>query len=161
MDPGISKCVVTRCPNKSKMNQITFKRQIQTANVTYRNQTVPVLHQNEPYVYLGIHLDPSLKWKIQTHITTTKVISQCSQLANCPTTIKQKINMVDTVIRAGIANNFDAVSYSLPGIIKLDKKIIAIQKKICGLPKCTPNMVTQLPHEMFEIEAFSLKKCLS
>ena len=48
--------------------------------------------------------------------------------------------------------------------MKLDKKIIAIQKKICGLPKCTPNVVTQLPHDMFGIEAFSLKnaylKCI-
>ena len=65
--------------------------------------------------------------------------------------------MVDTVIRGGIAYNFYAVPYSLPAIIKLDKKIIAIQKKICGLSKCTPNMVTQLPHDMFGIEAFSLK----
>ena len=65
--------------------------------------------------------------------------------------------MVDIVIRARIAYSFYAVPYSLPAIIKLDKKIIAIQKKICGLPKCTPNIVTQLPHDMFGIEAFSLK----
>ena len=65
--------------------------------------------------------------------------------------------MVDTVIRAGIAYSFYAVPYSLPAIIKLDKKIIAIQKKICGLPKCTPNIVTQLRHDMFGIKAFSFK----
>ena len=157
MDLGITKCAITGCSNKTKMNQETFKAQIQTTNITYRNQPIPVLHQNEPYVYLGIQSIPSLKWKIQTHATTTKLINQCSQLANCPATIKQKINMVDTVIRAGIAYSFYAVPYSLPAIIKLDKKIIAIQKKICGLPKCTPNVVTQLPHDMFGIEAFSLK----
>ena len=149
MDLGISKCAITGCPNKSKMNQEIFKTHIETANITYRNQTIPTLHQNEPYVYLGIQLVSSLKWKIQIHITTTKVISQCSQLANCPATMKQKISMIDTVIRAGIAYSFYAVPFSLPGIIKLDKKIIAIQKKICGFPKCTPNMVTQLPHELF------------
>ena len=66
--------------------------------------------------------------------------------------------MIDTVIRAGIAYNFYIVPYSLLAIIKLDKKIIAIQKKICGLPKCIPNIVTQLLHDMFGIEAFSLKK---
>ena len=65
--------------------------------------------------------------------------------------------MLDTIIKAGIAYNFYAIPYSLLGIIKLDKKIISIQKKICGLPKCTPNIVTQLPHELFGIEAFSLK----
>ena len=122
MDLGISKCAVTWCPNKSKMNQETFKSHIESANITYRNQTIPILHQNEPYVYLGIQLVPSLKWKIQIHITTTKVISQCSQLANCPATMKQKISMVDTIIRAGIAYSFYAVPFSLPGIIKLDKK---------------------------------------
>ena len=91
------------------------------------------------------------------HATTTKLINQCGQLANCPATIKQKINMVDTVIRAGIAYSFYTIPYSLLAIIKLDKKIIAIQKNICGLSKCTPNIVTQLPHDIFGIEAFSLK----
>ena len=140
------------------MNQETFKAQIQATNITYRNQSIRILHQNEPYVYLGIQLISSLKWKIKIHATTTKLINQCSQLANCPATIKQKINMVDTIIRAGIAYSFYTVPYSLLAIIKLDKKIIAIQKKICGLPKCTPNIVIQLPHDMFGIEAFSLKK---
>ena len=157
MDLGMTKCAIIGCPNESKMNQETFKAQIQATNITYRNQPIPVLHQNEPYVYLGIQLIPSLKWKIQTHATTTKLINQCSQLANCRATIKQKINMVDTIIRARIAYSFYAVPYSLPAIIKLDKKIIGIQKKICGLSKCTPNIVIQLPHDMFRIEAFSLK----
>lgn len=98
-----------------------------------------------------------MNWKIQTHSTTTKLIKQCNQLTSCPTTIKQKVSMVDTVIRAGIAYSFYAVPYSLPTIKKLDKKIIAIQKKICALPKCTPNVITQLPHDVFGIEAFSLK----
>ena len=46
-----------------------------------------------------------------------------------------KIQMVDTVIRAGIAYSFYAVSYSLPAIKKLDREVIALHKTICGLPK--------------------------
>ena len=157
MDLGITKCAITGCPNKSKMNQETFKAQIQATNITYRNQPIPILHQNEPYFYLGIQLIPSLKWKIKIHATTTKLINQCSQLVNFLATIKQKINIVDIVKRAGIAYSFYAVPYSLPTIIKLDKKIIAIQKKIYGFSKCIPNIVTQLLHDMFDIEAFSLK----
>ena len=65
--------------------------------------------------------------------------------------------MVDTIIRAGIAYSFYTVLYSLSTITKLDKKIIAIQKKTCDLPKCIPNIVIQLPHDIFGIEAFSLK----
>ena len=65
--------------------------------------------------------------------------------------------MIDTVIRAGIAYSFFAVPYSLPTIKKLDKKIIATQKLICGLPKSTANIITQLPHDLFGLEAFLLK----
>ena len=165
MELGVPKCAITGCPNKSKTNPEAFKVKIQAQNIHYRNQPLPVLHQNEPYVYLGIQLVPSLKWKLQTHITTTKIIDQCKKLANCPATIKQKINMVDTVIRAGIAYSFYAVPYSLPTIKKLDKKIIGIQKTICGLLKCTANIITQLPHDLFGLEAFSLKnaylRCIS
>ena len=50
MDLGITKCAITGCLNKSKMNQETFKAQIQPTNITYRNQPIPALHQNEPYV---------------------------------------------------------------------------------------------------------------
>ena len=71
--------------------------------------------------------------------------------------MKQKINMTHTVIRAGIAYNFYAVPYYIPAIKKLDKKIIALHKTICGLPKCTSNIATQLPHDLFGIEAFSLQ----
>ena len=144
MELGVPKCVVTRCPNKSKTKPKTFKAKIQAKKIHYRNQPIPVLHQNEPYVYLGIQLVPSLKLKLQTHITTTQIIDQCKQLAYCLATIEQKINMVDTVIRASIAYNFYAVPYSLPTIKKLDKKITGIQKTICGLPKCIANVITQL-----------------
>ena len=62
--------------------------------------------------------------------------------------MKEKINMGDTVIRAGIAYSFYAVPFSIPAMKKLNKKIIALHKTICGLPKNTPNIATQLPHEL-------------
>ena len=93
----------------------------------------------------------------QINNTTAKVIKQCQALVACPATMKQKINMADTVIRAGITYSFYAVPYSIPAIKKLDKKIIALHKTICGIPKCTSNIATQLPHNLFGIEAFSLQ----
>ena len=60
-------------------------------------------------------------------------------------------------IRAGIAYNFYVVPYSIPAIKKLDKKFIALHKTICRLPKNTPNIATQLSHDLFGIEAFSLQ----
>jgi hypothetical protein len=54
MELGIPKCAITGCPNNGHMPATTFKAYIQSQNITYRNQPIPVLHQNEPYVYLGI-----------------------------------------------------------------------------------------------------------
>jgi hypothetical protein len=117
------------------MPATTFKAYIQSHNITYRNQSIPVLHQNEPYVYLGIQLIPSLKWKIQQTTTMNKLMKQTQLLLQSPATLKQKQKMVDTVIRPGIAYSFYTVPYSMPNITKLDKIIIGLQKAICGLPK--------------------------
>jgi hypothetical protein len=65
--------------------------------------------------------------------------------------------MVDTIIRPGIAYSFYAVPYSMPNITKLEKKIISLQKSMCGLPKSTPNITTKLPHDLFGLDAHSLK----
>jgi hypothetical protein len=86
-----------------------------------------------------------------------KLIKQTQLLLNSPATLKQKLKMVDTIIRLGIAYSFYAVSYSMPNIAKLDQKIIALQKAICGLPKSTPNITTKLPHDQFGLNAQSLK----
>jgi hypothetical protein len=82
MDLGISKCAITGCPKKSKMNPPNFKTFITTQNIHYRNQPIPILHQDEPYTYLGIQPVPSLKWKLQIHITTTKLTNQCNYVNN-------------------------------------------------------------------------------
>jgi hypothetical protein len=153
MELGISKCAITGCPNNKPMPATTFKAYIQSHNIKYRNQPIPVVYQNEPYVYLGIQLIPSLKWKAQQAITMNKLIKQTQLLLNSPATLKQKLKMVDTVIRPGIAYSFYAVPYSMPTITKLDQKIIALQKAICGLPKSTPNITTKLPHDQFGLDA--------
>ena len=64
MDVGMQKCAITGCPNKSKKNPIAFKTTLQNTNINYRGQSLPILTQNEAYVYLGIHVVPTLKWKI-------------------------------------------------------------------------------------------------
>jgi hypothetical protein len=157
MELGIPKYAITGCPNNKPMPATIFKAYIRSHNIKYRNQPIPVLHQNEPYIYLGIQLIPSLKWKVQQTITMNKLIKQTQLLLNSPATPKQKLKMVDTVIRPGIAYSFYAVPYSMPNIAKLDQKIIAFQKAICGLPKSTPNIIVKLPHDQFGLNAQSLK----
>ena len=61
MDLAFTECAITRCPNKSKMNQKPFTSLIEATNITYKNQPIPILHQHEPYVYIGIQLIPSLQ----------------------------------------------------------------------------------------------------
>jgi hypothetical protein len=139
------------------MPATTFKTYIQSHNIKYKNQPIPVLHQNEPYIYLGIQLIPSLKWKTQQATTMNKLIKQTQLLLNSPATLKQKLKIVDIVIRPRIAYSFYVVPYSMPNIAKLDQKIIALQKAICGLPKSTPNITTKLPHDQFGLNAQSLK----
>jgi hypothetical protein len=157
MGLGINKCAITGCPNKSKLPPATFKAYLQSHNIQFRNQALPALHQNESYKYLGIYLVPSLTWKIQIHSTMTKINEQCKLLKASPATMKQKIHMTDSVIRAGIAYGFYTVAYSMPTINKLDKILIRLHKSICGLPRSTSNIITQLPQNMFGLEAFSLR----
>jgi hypothetical protein len=95
MELGISKCAIIGCPNKKSMPATTFKAYIQSHNIKYRNQPIPVLHQNKLYVYLGIQLIPSLKWKAQQAVTMNKLIKQTQLLLNSPATLKQKLKMVD------------------------------------------------------------------
>ena len=147
MELGISKCAITRCPNNKYMLATTFKTYIQSHNITYRNQAILVLHQNEPYVYLGIQLIPSLKWKTQQATTMNKLMKQTQLFFRSPTILKLKLKMVDTVIRPGIAYSFYVVPCSMPNITKLDKKIIGLQKTIRGLPKSTPNITKKLSHD--------------
>jgi hypothetical protein len=155
MNLGINKCAITGCPNRSPLSPITFKALIQSHNICFRNQPIPVLHQNESYKYLGIQLVPSLTWTIQIHTTMSKLKEQCKLLKASPATMKQKIHMTESVIRAGIAYGFYAVAFSLLMINKLDKILIHLQKSICGLPNCTPNITTQLP-----TAGFLIKECL-
>jgi hypothetical protein len=76
------------CLNKSKLFPQNFKTYIQFHNIHFRNQPLPVLHQNKTYVYLSIQLVPLLKWKPQNHVTTFKLIKQYKQLLQCPITMK-------------------------------------------------------------------------
>jgi hypothetical protein len=116
------------------MTPEAFKAYIQTHKITYNNKILPTLHQNEPFKYLGIQLISSLKWNLQRQISTDKLINQSKQLLASPTTIKQKIKIVNTVLRPGVEYSFHAIPYSMPDIKKLDKLIITLMKAICKVP---------------------------
>ena len=112
MGLGINKCAVTSCPNKSKLNLIKFTSFLQNQSICFWNQSIPICNQKKSYKYLGIHLVPSLDWRIQTQITSTKLQEQCKLLQTSSATMKQKMHMTDFVIHAGIAYAFYGVPFS-------------------------------------------------
>lgn len=155
MDLSIPKCAITRCPNKSHLTPTTSKAFTQAHNITYQTQKLPVLTQNKPYKYLGIQLVPSLKWNLQKEISIKKLKNQSLHLIKSPATLRQKIKIVNTVLRPGVAYSFHAVPYSMSDIKKLDKLLISTTKIICKLPRSTPNLTTQPSHNLFAMTAFS------
>jgi hypothetical protein len=145
MDLNLSKCAITGCPNKSKLKPNTFKTFIQSQNIIYKSKNFPTLTQNEPYTYLSIQLMPSLKWNLQKEITLNKAKQQGKLLATSPASLKQKIKILNTVIKPRIAYAYYAVPFSKPDIRKLDKIISKITKETCNIPKSTANILTHLP----------------
>jgi hypothetical protein len=117
MDLNLSKCAITECLNKSELKPYTFKAYIQSQNIVYKSKNFPTLTQNESYTYLGIQLIPSLKWNLQKEITINKAKQQGKLLAASPASLKQKIKILNTVIKPRIAYAYYAVPFS-----KLDIK---------------------------------------
>jgi len=81
---------------------------------------------------------------------------QSSSLIQNLTIIKQKLEMLDRILHAGVCHNFLSIS-----IRKLDKQIIKTPKINCGLFNNTSNIITQFPLNQFRLNAFSLKKSIS
>ena len=153
---NLSKCAITRCHNKSKLKPNTFKAYIESQNVTYKTKNFSTLTQNEPYTYLGIQLIHSLKWNLQREIILQKAKQQNKLLALSPASLKQKIKILNTVIRPRITYAYYAVPFSKPDITKLDQIIGKLTKEICNIPKSSANILTHLTHENFGIEVPSL-----
>ena len=103
MDLNLSKCAITECLNKSELKPYTFKAYIQSQNIVYKSKNFPTLTQNESYTYLGIQPIPSLKWNLQKEITINKAKQQGKLLAASPASLKQKIKILNTVIKPRIA----------------------------------------------------------
>ena len=61
-----------------------------------------------------------------------------------PTTIKQKLHILNIVRKPIIAYAYYAVPFSKPDVKKLDKILSKLNKEICNLPNSTANTLTHL-----------------
>ena len=94
------------------------------------NQNLPTLTQNEPYIYLGIHLVPSLKWKINL---LTKPKNQSKLLSNSLANLKQKVKILNIVIKPRIVYTYYANPFSKLDMKRLNKILNKFSKEICKI----------------------------
>ena len=94
------------------------------------NQNLPTLTQNEPYIYLGIHLVPSLKWKINL---LTKPKNQSKLLSNSLANLKQKVKNLNIVIKPRIVYTYYANPFSKLDMKRLNKILNKFSKEICKI----------------------------
>ena len=145
MDLNLSKCAITKCPNKSKFKPNTFKAFIQSQNITYKAKGFPILTQHAPYTYLGIQMTPSLKWSLPKEIALKKTKQQGKLLANSPASLKPKNKILNTIIKPWIAYAYYAVPFSKPDIKKINKIISTKTKEACHIPKSTATFLHTSP----------------
>ena len=69
--------------------------------------------------------------------------------------LQQKIKILKTIIRPAIEYVFIVAPFYVPDIKKLYKLLIKLTKFMCNIPKESPNILAQLPHQTFNIEVFS------
>ena len=101
-------------------------------------------------------MTPSLIWSLRKEITLKKTKQYGKLLANSPASLKQKIKILNTIIKPQIAYAYHAVLFPKLDIEKLDKLINTIIKETCNIPKSTANILTHLPHGKFGINVTSL-----
>lgn len=90
MDLDIPRCAITGCPNKSKVQLLTFTPYIESQNITYYHQFLPILSQNDPYIYLGIKVISLLKWNLQKHVTIETIKKQSTLFLTSLASLQQK-----------------------------------------------------------------------
>ena len=73
-----------------------------------------------------------------------------------PTSLQQRIKILNTIICLGIKYAFYAIPFFVLNIHKLDKHLIKLTKSIYNILRDSPNILTQLPQDAFEIGVFSL-----
>jgi hypothetical protein len=108
-----------------------------------------VLHKDEPYKYLGIHITMSLVWKAHKQYVTNTLAKKINQLLRCPANINQGLSILNMAVGP-------MVEYSIPfGIFNqaevqiLTNMISRCAKHICKQPTSTRNVYSTLPKECY------------
>ena len=81
---------------------------------------------------------------------------QSAALLSSPTSLQQKIKILNTAIQLGIKYAFYATPFSILDIHIRDTLLIKLTKSVCNLTICTRHIFIQLPKDIVDIETTSL-----
>jgi hypothetical protein len=122
-----------------------LEQRIGNGRISIQGQAVPFLPPDEPYTYLDIMLTMTLNWRAQLQAALTKARSKCEQINSCLASPRQKLAMLETVVRPGLAYALHLAPYTPADIHTLDKLLARTAKRAFGLPVGTPTAAILLP----------------
>ena len=120
----------------------TAERQLQ--NVKIGGNSLPFLHPDKPYKYLGVMLTLTWNWTYQLQTLMKNIDIKGRNILSSFCSPAQKMQYIQSSIRPYITYSFCLGIYSPADLKRIDSKLIALVKKAYGLGQATPNnMVLQ------------------
>lgn len=118
--------------------------QRQLAGVQISGQGIPFLHPHtEPYKYLGVWLTPSLNWRHQMSELTVSVIEKAEGILRSMASCKQKLRLIDSLLKPYIGYSFCTGAYTTRDIARLDSLVAQVAKQAFYLSPSTPTAMVQ------------------
>lgn len=135
----------------------SLAQQIRTTTSSVQLQTPTIIHTLiEWAIRVPRHkTSPILQMGYPKRITIAKLKQQSTAILLSPTTMPNKIKIHNAITCLGIDYAVYVAPFLMPGLHKLDKLLIRFTKTICIIPKCSPNIINQLPRDTFGIKTFS------
>ena len=123
--------------SSSPCNGPRIRNQLE-GKITLGGKPVPYLPPDEPYKYLGVWLTLTLNWKYQLNKTLKDIKTKGEAILASMASTKQKLRMINQVIRPGITYDLPLAFYNPQDISKMDNKIASLARKTCWLPNSSP-----------------------
>jgi hypothetical protein len=133
--------------------------QRQLSGVQISGSTVPFLHPSkEPYKYLGVLLTPSLNWTHQMSELTVASIERADGILRSMASCKQKLRLVDTLLKPFMEYSFSTGAYTINDIARLDSLVAQVAKHAFHISPSSPTAMVQEDRDQAGMGVTSLQK---
>jgi ribonuclease HI len=112
--------------------------------IKINQKTIPYLPPTQPYKYLGIQFTMTMDWSHQLNYTIEKISKKCERLTTSFASPKQRLRIIDTVIKPAVTYAMPLCPYSAIDIATLDARICKYVKDCMRLPRYMPNQAIHL-----------------